>query len=502
MPLLKPAGSIIDLTLDEPDDALATATKVRAQAKALTADSSIEILDALPPIHLKPHSKKRARTPALQESDASPGKRRKTEAGHRIVLSDASIIELLDDDAPVASASKTLNAVASSSRTTQTLAAHVSVEVNIPSPTTLVYDSVDLLSACTTSDEELARRLAEEEVASHAADEELARRIMEEEQRQYLESLPSNPHDEALARKLFEEEQREQERLRKAVDAKQEGIVYRVSVNVADGTLEDGSPAHPDDLARFEPWRQKLENSGIQVKRFHWIVNYELEKKFEGSRELLEIVTGEPPQEQHLFHGTRQANIDSILSSGFRIGGIGNHKVINGTAFGTGIYLATSAQTSMQYAPDADRIFACRVLPGRTTPQPMHGVPPSTVPGTEEFESYCGPNGIYVVRYATLVLPCYMIEFERRGYGMGYPGPFIGAGIGMAGMAGIAAPGRFGMPMVGGMPMAGPALLHALRARGPPAGLPLYPPGYAGALPVPRPLAPAPRGRKGKVRLR
>lgn len=48
------------------------------------------------------------------------------------------------------------------------------------------------------------------------------------------------------------------------------------------------------------------------------------------------------------------------------------------------------------------------VLPGRTTPIVMRGVPPSTVPGSEEFESYCGPNGIYVVRYSCLVLPCYV----------------------------------------------------------------------------------------------
>ena len=107
--------------------------------------------------------------------------------------------------------------------------------------------------------------------------------------------------------------------------------MYRVSVNIADGTLEDGSPAHPDDLARFEPWRQKLENTGIRVKKckphtstsgcrshrilVHWIVNYELENRFEAAREILEVVTGEPPQEQHLFHGTRQANIDSYVLS-------------------------------------------------------------------------------------------------------------------------------------------------------------------------------------------
>ena len=66
--------------------------------------------------------------------------------------------------------------------------------------------------------------MAEEEAVSHAADEELARRLMEEEQRQYLENLPQNPHDEALARRLHEEEEREQKNLLRAVNAKQVSV--------------------------------------------------------------------------------------------------------------------------------------------------------------------------------------------------------------------------------------------------------------------------------------
>lgn len=34
-------------------------------------------------------------------------------------------------------------------------------------------------------------------------------------------------------------------------------------------TLEDGTPAHPDDLDRFEPWRKKFEETsgGQKVKK-------------------------------------------------------------------------------------------------------------------------------------------------------------------------------------------------------------------------------------------
>ena len=43
----------------------------------------------------------------------------------------------------------------------------------------------------------------------------------------------------------------------------------------------------------------------------HWIINYELEKTFEAARETLTELMGGAPQEEQLFHGTRQANIDS-----------------------------------------------------------------------------------------------------------------------------------------------------------------------------------------------
>lgn len=116
----------------------------------------------------------------------------------------------------------------------------------------------------------------------------------------------------------------------------QEGIVFRTVINAADGTLEDGSSAHPDDLARFEPWKQLFqitELGGYKLKRcslpksflhrpvltylspslsVHWIVNYELEQRFEEAKQSLIGVEGvDDTQELSLFHGTSAPNIDS-----------------------------------------------------------------------------------------------------------------------------------------------------------------------------------------------
>jgi len=109
----------------------------------------------------------------------------------------------------------------------------------------------------------------------------------------------------------------------------------------------------------------------------HWIVNYELEKRFEAARDELRNLLGEEPEEIRLWHGTAAANIDSfvshvyytvplclrldrILKGGFRIGGMNGHPVKNGAALGHGIYLAKDGMTSVGYAMDADRIFGCR----------------------------------------------------------------------------------------------------------------------------------------------
>ncbi|KAI5894927.1 ADP-ribosylation [Schizophyllum commune H4-8] len=218
--------------------------------------------------------------------------------------------------------------------------------------------------------------------------------------------------DERLARKLAAQERKEYEALCKQVEKKKEGIVFRVVVN-ADGNLDDGSPAHPDDLDRFEPWRQLFEKgSNCKVKRFHWIVNYELEKRFEEARVKLREIMGCEPEEKQLFHGTSAANIESILSEGFRIGGVGKHRVTNGTAMGYGIYLAQDGETSMDYALGADRIFACRVLPGRVTQSYDESKrKPTQAVGSGRYESYNAGN-VYVVRHTALVLPCYMIEWD------------------------------------------------------------------------------------------
>ncbi|KAL1674934.1 hypothetical protein EV122DRAFT_293096 [Schizophyllum commune] len=277
--------------------------------------------------------------------------------------------------------------------------------------------------------------------------------------------------DERLARKLAAQERKEYEALCKQIEKKKEGIVFRVVVN-ADGNLADGSPAHPDDLDRFEPWRQLFEKgSTCKVKRFHWIVNYELEKRFEEARVKLREIMGCEPEEKHLFHGTSAENIDSIT---------------NGSVLGYGIYLAQDGMTSMGYAAGADRIF---LLLGRVTHDHAESMRrPTQAVGSGRYESY-NNNNVYVVRHTALVLPCYMIEWDvdelyrnvnaqhNHILAMGAMGAALGVNVGadnlnagdnfdamMGGLLGGAANGAgplHFMPQMGAAPPPFPAMLTA-----------------------------------------
>ncbi|KAF5357739.1 hypothetical protein D9757_011954 [Collybiopsis confluens] len=254
---------------------------------------------------------------------------------------------------------------------------------------------------------------------SISEDERIARELQEEERR-LKEAGPSGHlhtattrEDERLARELQAQDRKEYRDLISGIVNKkvlsfliinlisvpqysvsQEGIVFRTVINVADETLEDGSPAHPDDLERFEPWKKLFETTslGKKVKRFHWIVNYELEKRFEEAKEALQTIPGiDPPSKELLvFHGTNPSNIDSILDNGFRIGGVGGQRVVNGTALGYGVYLATQSATSVGYALGGNRIFACRVFPGKITSDRGYSMnpPKTTNPLDEPYQTF------------------------------------------------------------------------------------------------------------------
>ncbi|KAJ1558554.1 hypothetical protein HK096_010383 [Nowakowskiella sp. JEL0078] len=62
------------------------------------------------------------------------------------------------------------------------------------------------------------------------------------------------------------------------------------------------------------------------------------------------------------FHGTMDLNVESILESGFRIGGRDGHPMANGALLGQGVYLSTNPLIAIGYAKGSNRLLVVKVL--------------------------------------------------------------------------------------------------------------------------------------------
>ncbi|KAJ7666703.1 hypothetical protein DFH06DRAFT_1469910 [Mycena polygramma] len=279
-------------------------------------------------------------------------------------------------------------------------------------------------------------------------------------------------------------------------DVPDDGIVFQVAIDSEGNTVEGIDD--PDNTAHLELVKRDFGQAlaaGVKLKTVRWFVNAKLEARFEAAKETLTSLNIDST-EKNLFHGTADANVESILKNGFYIPGVTpGFRGAHGASCGVGVYLATSPATSLGYAQGASRMFMCRVITGRSTAKVCQKVPRPL--GKNGFESWSGP-GVYVVKYVELVVPRYVVEFEYNaalanygGFPMGglagglgagpafgglppaapvfppgmmFPGLFGGAGMALPPAAAAVFGGLFGAPAVG--PVAPPALPALPAARG------------------------------------
>lgn len=87
--------------------------------------------------------------------------------------------------------------------------------------------------------------------------------------------------------------------------------------------------------------------SRASVVQAEYIVNPQLLLKYEKTRDQFRA-QGRPLEERFGFHGTSPHVIDKIFEEGFKIGGPDVRKQ-HGSAYGTGVYLATTPTISKGY---------------------------------------------------------------------------------------------------------------------------------------------------------
>lgn len=98
-----------------------------------------------------------------------------------------------------------------------------------------------------------------------------------------------------------------------------------------------------------------------------------------------------------LFHGTRAANIPSIVKRGLLVPSACNAvRVENGSAYGVGIYSAKCPSYSRSYARDSDAMFVCVGLVG------------------PQYQTVKEVSNIVVFFDPSLIVPLYLVKFDRE----------------------------------------------------------------------------------------
>jgi hypothetical protein len=95
-----------------------------------------------------------------------------------------------------------------------------------------------------------------------------------------------------------------------------------------------------------------------------------------------------------VFHGTMTANFSNIQKRGFLVPGRSGLPVVNGNAYGSGIYLSTCPKMSLSYVRDHPKLLVCAILEGDSKVT-HHGV-------------------IRVAKDPAYVLPCYILHYRGK----------------------------------------------------------------------------------------
>ena len=160
------------------------------------------------------------------------------------------------------------------------------------------------------------------------------------------------------------------------------------------------------------------------IERIDYIKNSLLEEIYNNQKAIL-MNEGKEMNEKLLFHGTAQANVDSILSNNFSISHPFNRQDKEmKRVFGEGIYFSEMPAVSLMYG---NGLILCKVLLGKCeTFDPLPGRKQPEIP--KEFDSRevmtkDGSGVIHVVKNPSQILPYCVIKLKNKALSSEYHKP-------------------------------------------------------------------------------
>ncbi|KAJ3408538.1 hypothetical protein HDV05_004952 [Chytridiales sp. JEL 0842] len=189
------------------------------------------------------------------------------------------------------------------------------------------------------------------------------------------------------------------ERKRSMVEQAKSGVISREIVY----HFKDKKEMDPDHAEILEQVLEQCKQHVGIVEKVEFVLNFETQRTFYATVEKFKAEQ-KPAKIETAYHGTPQANVEKILTDGFKVGGQDGHPILNAAVYGNGVYLARSPATSLSYTRGAKCIFVNLVVLGETDTSHVK-------PGIDTVD--VSDKGILVAKRASQVLPCYVLYFRE-----------------------------------------------------------------------------------------
>jgi len=124
-----------------------------------------------------------------------------------------------------------------------------------------------------------------------------------------------------------------------------------------------------------------------------------LRRKFEATKRAFHS-SGKPAKPIWVFHGTSPSTVRKIVTEGFKVGGV-DTAVVNGSAYGRGVYCATGPHDPLSYGKQKTVILA-KALVG--------------VQGASErsgYDSWTPRNDWVIFKRGEQLLPVYVVNIDE-----------------------------------------------------------------------------------------
>ncbi|KAI6652563.1 Arylsulfatase J [Oopsacas minuta] len=166
---------------------------------------------------------------------------------------------------------------------------------------------------------------------------------------------------------------------------------------------------HPSSFISLRDIIDNCKTAGYRVNGVENVLRPGLAKRFIATQDRINLMEKQYKRAKNfsckveiVYHGTAERNLPSIVSKGLLLPGTEKVRILNGSAYGVGIYVGTSPAVSMGYTRSS-KLLVCALIPGLKLPLQSGPV--------ANFRIIDGGT-FYVITNPSQLVPCWVVSLS------------------------------------------------------------------------------------------